>query len=183
MGFFKNCRSSLRTVVKPSQSIIMSYILLYIYIPKCTRIVLRLFLNYLMHRRRFVNSWNALEINIIAAALLSTTPPPATPLTQARRSRCPTYPVGHQKLDWVPPIPWSEQTVAEHIPYGSPCRLYTLVNNSVVYIYIYMWGPRAPSGRSVAWAHLRLRVCWPPLSCVRLVKGSIFIYNLFFHTF
>jgi len=40
--------------------------------------------------------------------------------------------------------------------------------------------PRAPSGRSVAWTHLRLRVCWPLLSCVRLVKGSIFIYIFIF---
>lgn len=30
-------------------------------------------------------------------------PPP--PLTHARRTRCLTYPDGHQKLDWVPPIP------------------------------------------------------------------------------
>jgi hypothetical protein len=68
---------------------------------------------------RFVNSWNALKINI--SSLIH---PPPLPSTR----HIPRRP---QKLDWVPPIPWSGQTVAEHIPYGSPCRLYTLVNNSV----------------------------------------------------
>lgn len=84
-GIFKNRRSPLRTVLQSMQGIIILYFTIII-LYTCTHIVLLRFLNYLMHRRRrtrFINSWNALEINIGSSLNRPTTHHPSQRQTHA----------------------------------------------------------------------------------------------------